>query len=435
VKRLLLYLLCVGAALGGMAYWLSNPRGLTVTEKTFTYATVDKGTMVEAVSATGILEPREIVIVGSELPGKVVALPAQINDTVAEGDILLQLDDKKEELKREEAENGVQTAKAALAQADAMHLAAERALKYQQEIEKKGGFRAEREQAEGQEKAARAGVAFAAAKLKAAQTAAKEAQNAWERTKVRVPSRQNSSPGAKRPYLVLERKVQLGQMVGPAAGPLFTLAGDLHTIEVHAQVAEGDVGKVKKGLTASFTVTAFSDADIEFTGMVKEIRPMPANVKGAVFYATVIEVRNQKDPETGEWRLRPGMTAAVDIIRRQHANVWKMPTAALTFQLEDDYQSDAARARVDEWKKRPDAGAWRPVWVWDSQRREPWPLFVRVGGTRNGEPGLKDSEFNEVLEWEPGVEPSLAAPPRVITHAPPARSKGFFDQPSNIKVS
>src|SRR6202040_513524 len=109
---------------------------------------------------------------------------------------------------------------------------------------------------------------------------------------------------------------------------------DLHRMDVHAQVAEGDIGRVKKGLVATFTVTAFSDENIDFHGRVKEIQPMPSNHKGAVYYDTVIDDPNQKDSETGEWRLRPGMTAAVDIVRREHKNVWKMPTAALNFQME-----------------------------------------------------------------------------------------------------
>jgi multidrug efflux pump subunit AcrA (membrane-fusion protein) len=251
-----------------------------------------------------------------------------------------------------------------------------------------------------------------------------------------VPSRSNGSQ-ERRTFVVIDRQVKIGQMIGPASPtPLFILAGDLENMEVHAQVAEGDIGRVKRGLTAIFSVSAFSDQDMEFRGTVKEIRPMPNNVKGAVFYDTVIQVKNQKDNETGEWRLRPGMTAAVDMIRRKHENVWKVPNAALNFQMEEAYQSEAAKARLAEWKVRTDYAEWRPVWVWDEGRRQVWPIFVRIAGLKNGEPGLSDGEFNEILEWEPGREPAAGTPPpRVITKAPPARTPGFFDQPAGIKVS
>jgi HlyD family secretion protein len=454
MKKLLLFLLLVGAGLVGIAVWINYPRTRSVTEKLFSYAHVEKGTMMESVSATGVVqvEPSKMVVVCSDMPGTVVAVLGKVNDQVSEGAVLLTLDDRRIRLKWEEAQSGLESAQAGEAQAQAgleqaqAHLqAAQIALKYQIEIEGKGGFKAERDQAEVRVKeaqagvnAAKAGLTLAKSKVQAAQVAGREAKLALDLTEVRVPgtSRPALACNDQQPvdpalqYLILECKVQRGQQVGPQ--PLFILARDLRRLDVHAQVAEGDIGKVKKGLLATFTVTAFSDENIEFAGKVKEIRPLPSNVKGAVFYDTVITVDNQKDEETGEWRLRPGMTAAVDIIRRKHKDVWKMPTAALNFQMEDAYQSDAARERVAEWQDKKN---WKPVWIWDTEKGKPWPIFVRIGGLdKAGEPGLKDSGFNEVLEWEPGQEPT-GPPPRVIISAPPAHAPGFFDKPANIKVS
>ena len=191
---------------------------------------------------------------------------------------------------------------------------------------------------------------------------------------------------------------------------------------------------MKKGLAAVFTLSGFGDEDIEFRGTVKEIRPLAVNVKGAVYYDAVVDVGNRKDPNTNEWRLRPGMTAAIDIIRREHKDVWKAPSAALNFQLDEAYQSEAARSRVAEWKERPDHNHWQTLWTWDAAQRKAMPLFVRTGGLKNGEPGIKDSEGNEILEWD--HEPAKdQPPPRLIITAPPPRAPGFFDQPANIKVS
>ncbi len=450
VKKLLLALLLIGIGLAGLVYWLKAPRRLAVSDKIFTYATVQRGLLTETISATGLVEPREVILVFSELPGVVTEVLAKANDVVAEGAVLARLDERKVLLKLEEATHGVCLARAALDQAKAMGSAAEIGLRYQKDIENRGGFRSELEQAEAQLKTTRAGVEAAQARLQAAATALREAQLAQELTAIKVPLRptpppsplvrggqegRSASTGSKRRYLILERKVQIGQLVGPQGnGPLFTLASDLENLEVHAQVAEGDIGRVSKGLTATFTVSA--DVDIEFSGLVREIRPMPTTVKGAVFYDTVLEVANKKDAQTGEWRLRPGMTAAIDLIRRQHKNVWKMPTAALNFQLEEPYQSDEAQQRLAEWQQRADHVDWKPVWTWDEDRGCAWPVFVRIGGLKNGQPGIKDSEFNEVLEWEPGREPDAKGPPLpVITGAPPARSRGFFEQPANIKVS
>ena len=73
----------------------------------------------------------------------------------------------------------------------------------------------------------------------------------------------------------------------------------------------------------------------------------------------------------------------------------------------------------------------------DAEKKAIWPVFVRVLGTNGqGEPGLKDAEGNEILEWEPGRAPAEGAePPKVIVDAPPAHAPGFLDRPANLKVS
>jgi HlyD family secretion protein len=437
VKKLLLFLLCAGAALAGVYGWTHLTRTHPLNEKSLTFANLEVVTMRDVVSATGLVEPRELLVVSSEMPGTLARLHARVNDVVAEGTELALLDDRKIALKLDEARDGVRVAeaavvqaRAAVTQATATKDAAQVALKYQEELADKGGFRSDRDQAEAHLRAAGAGVEAAAAglemaqaKVQAARTMLRDATLAHELTRIKVPE---ASPAGtvRREFLVLERKVQEGQMVGPQSGPLFVLAGSLQTVEVHAQVAEGDVNKVRKGLAALFTINTYGDEEAEFRGTVKDVRPLATTVKGAVYYDAVIEVTNQKDLATGEWRLRPGMTASVDLVRREHKNVWRVPSSALNFKMDDAYLGDAARAHLAEWTQRPDAADWQPIWLWDADQRQVRPLFVRVSGTRNGEPGLKDSEGNEVLEWEPGREPSPNQPPRII-----------FDQPANLKVS
>jgi HlyD family secretion protein len=449
VKKIVLFLTFAGAALAGVFAWNHFPRTHRLSEPGLTFANLQTVTMRDVVSATGHIEPREIVVVASELPGTVVRLSARVNDTVAEGAELASLDRRKIAHKLEEARNGVQMAGAALAQAKsavtqarASREAAALGLKYQEELASKGGFRSDRDQAqatvratEAGVEAAQAGVEMAQSKLEAARIMLRDAELAYDLAAIKVPALSPRS-GAPREFLILERKVHEGQMVGPQSGPLFTLAGSLQTVEVHAQVAEGDVNRVKQGLPAVFVATSFDDAEVEFRGVVKDVRPLASNLKGAVYYDTVIEVANQKDPVTGAWRLRPGMTASVDIVRREHRNVWRVPSAALNFQLEEPYQTDAAKARLAEWKLRSDAGDWQTLWVWDPAERVAVPRFVRIGGVgRHGEPGLKDSEGNEALEWAPGEEPPAGTAPRVIVGAPPAHTPGLFDRPPPIKVS
>ena len=433
VKKLLFVLLLVGGGLAGLAYWLNQSGARAVTPDLFTYAPVVRGPMVESISATGALHPRELLVVTSQIPGLVIDVPGEVNASVTEGAVLARLDARTLELKLQEARDGVTTAAAAVTQAEAGESAAKLAVKYQREIGN-SGVRSELDLAEAKVKVAAAGVQAARARLQATRTVERAARLALDMAVLKVPVRSALTAGTPRNYLVLERKVQRGQMVGPQVPvPLFTLAGDLARMEIHAEVAEGDIGPVRKGLRADFTVSAYREPEVKFRGTVKERRPVPANVKGAVFYTTVIDVENRKDAATGEWMLQPGMTAAVDILTRAKENVWKVPSAALNFQLEEAYQSPAAKARVAEWRQRSDADDWRPLWVWDESRKGPWPVFVRIGGQLGGQVGLKDGTFNEVLEWEPGAAPTDGL--RVITNAPPAHRPGLFDQPANIKVS
>jgi HlyD family secretion protein len=456
VKKLLVTLIVLGVILAGVAYWISRSRNGAVNEDSFTYAAVEHGDLIETVSATGTLKPKEVVSVGSELSGKVVEIYADVNDTVEEGAPLLRLNDQTAVLKVEQAEQAVRAAAADVERAKALREAAQRGLNLQLELKNKGGFRTEEEKYRAQLEAAKAGVKAAGVKQEEARTAQKLAQLGLDLTVVRVPSTKEGpapagamvarggvfpvlhqgSPAPRRKYTVIDRKVVLGQMVAPpASAHLFTLAADLSQMQVHAQVAEGDIARVKKGLSATFTVSAYTGADDTFRGKVTQKRPMPVSHQGAIYYDTVIDVPNPIDSDSKERRLIPGMTAAVDIILGEYRGVWKVPTVALNFQLHEYYQSPAARAKLAHWQGRKDSEDWKPLWVWDARQNCPWPIFVRIGGLKGGQPGIKDSQFNEILEWERGQEPKSTKDwPRVIINAPPAERPGLFDRPANVKL-
>ena len=442
-KWSLLALLAIVIAAGAY-FWLTAGSAQSLAGKPLTFAEVRRTTMRDIVSATAYVEPREIIIVSAKTPGTVTRLIGQIGATVDEDEPLALLDEREIALKVEEARHGVQQAtaavkqaEAALAQATATEDAAERYVKIQRELANTVGFRTEREQAEAQYKAAQAGVKAAhagidtaKAKAQGAETSLKNALLAQEFARITAPAAQKKE--TKRQFLILDRKVHEGQFVGPQAGPLFTLAGSLETVKVHAQVAEGDINNVREGLTAVFRISNYNREDIEFEGVVTKKHWQATNIKGAVYYDTVIQVDNKKDLTTNEWMLRPGMTISADIVRVERKSAWRVPIGAMNFKLEDAYQSAAVKARLTEWKSRPDHADWHVLWTWDESNRQPAPIFVRINGLKNGEPGLKDAEGNEVLEWEEGKEPT--GPLRVIIGAPPARAPGFFDQPANVKI-
>src|SRR4029077_20004490 len=98
-----------------------------------------------------------------------------------------------------------------------------------------------------------------------------------------------------------------------------------------------------------FTVSGNSDQEPTFAGKVEDIRLVPISDHGAVYYKVIIDVRNERNAATGDWHLRPGLTANVDILRRAHEGVWKLPAAALSFQLEGA-PTAAAQAKLQRWQ-------------------------------------------------------------------------------------
>lgn len=462
MKKLLLLLVLFGTLLIVAAYWV-NPSSTSSGDVLYTFAPVERGSMTEVVSATGPLSPSEIIPVSSLIPGQVESVYPQteVNQQVKENDPLVKLDQGLAQVKLEQAQAAVEMAKRDVDRAEALRNAAQIALDFQKGLSKEIQIQAEVDKATYQLKAADAALEAARSTVVKAQKVQREAQIGLDKTVVRAPVA----------GVIIERNISVGQIVGPQAPiPLFIIARDLGKMQVNAQVAEGDVGKVRPGLDATFTVYAYADQNVKFEGKVKEIRHLPTNIQGAVFYTTVISASNRRSQESREgwqciggivasarfgpfqalpwiylkpensWMLLTKMTANVDIVRRRHENAWKMPTEALNIQLDEHYKTDAARSKLEKWRQRQDHDEWKYVWVLDS-RKKPWPIFARLGGVNKmGETGIKDSQFNEVLDWDPELTPAPDPKnpetyPRVILSAPPYGKAGIlerFDRPNQL---
>jgi HlyD family secretion protein len=124
---------------------------------------------------------------------------------------------------------------------------------------------------------------------------------------------------------VISRNVDVGQTVAASlqAPTLFTIAEDLRKMQVDTNVAEADVGKLKPGTTAKFTVDAYPTE--QFNGVIRQIRNAPQTLQNVVTYDAVIDVDNS------ELELKPGMTANVTVQYAEKDDVLKVPNAALRF--------------------------------------------------------------------------------------------------------
>ena len=403
MKKLFAVLLSLAAALAGGA-WYWQHAAARPTADAGVWQPLEYGTISETVSAAGVLQPRDAVAVGTELAGRVGEVLVDIGQSVEKDQPLARMDDRLPKLRLRQAEVAVDLAKADVARAEAARDAAKVVVQRATELLEAGGQRRDLDAAEAGLRSAEATVHVAEVKVQEAEAARQLADHGLALTAVRAPIA----------GVVIDRKVTAGQQIGPPLSALlFTVAADLARMEVVAQVAEGDIGRVKPGLAATFTVNSFPD--VTFRGEVKQIKPVPATVQGAVFYPVTVAAENAKDPGTGEWRLRPGMPAAVDLVLRTHASIWKLPLAARGVTLDVARQDEAARAKLAKWEAKSDRPDWQLVWARDGDG-PPRPLFLKVTG-------VQDGQFVEVAGWDPDEKgPDPLRPPRVLIAAPGERS-------------
>lgn len=444
MKKWVLILTGTGLTLGAAALgWYAWHKHETE-HIAYTLAEVERGTLDDVVSATGLLRPREVFIVGSDLAGKVTAVLADYNQTVEEGEVLLRLDDRLAKARLQQADIAVQLARVAVNQAEIQRDTARKMYQRLRDMPQEVRQKEDVDIAEGKLRAAEATVEEARLKVRQAEDAKRQADVGLRLTTVRAPvlitpgassSSSKNRPGigevseddepdhARRSFVVLEREVSVNQEIGSSVqGHLFTLASDLRQMRVTAEVGEGDIDKVRRGMAARFTVGG-GDNGPKYTGTVEDIHLMPSHEHGAVFYKVNIDTRNEHDGENGDWKLRPGLTASVDIIRRSHRDAWKVPSAALNFEVAADQLNDAARQKLAQRDNLSHADQWQTVWTVGDDGK-PWPIFVRTGGkNEHGETGIQEDRFTEALEWEQGVKDPTGL--KIITAAPPAKKKWF----------
>lgn len=306
----------------------------------FQTVTVGKGSIAAQVTANGTLSARGTVQVGAQVSGRVLELHADFNDRVKKGQVIARLDELVLKAQIDQAQAAYDLAvanqrKAAVTVADAnRQYERQKTLKDQQLV---AGVTVE--QAEVTRDTAIASLAAAKAQVSQAAANLKQA-----RTNLSYATIYSPVDG-----VVLSRAVELGQTVAASlqAPTLFTIAEDLARMQIDTAVAEADVGRLKEGMKATFTVDAFPGKTFE--GTVRQVRNAPTTTSGVVTYDAVIDVDNT------DLTLRPGMTANVTFVLAQVADAIKIPNSALRFKPSRD-QMMALREQLG--MTRDGSGGW-----------------------------------------------------------------------------
>lgn len=293
------------AALAGGGYYYHKRS--SVPPANFITAKIARADIIQSVTATGDIQPVSTVEVGSQISGLVEQVLVDFNDVVKKGQVLARIDPATYESRLRQAEAEYANTKAnhdlVRLNADRIRSLHERNLVSQQELDQ-----------------ATAQLAQAEAQLLIRNASVENARVDLSRCTIKSPI-----DGS-----VLTRQIVAGKTVAASlnAPVLFTLVEDLRRMQIEAAISEADVGSVKIGMPADFTVDAYPDR--RFRGTVRQIRNTPVREQNVITYTTIIDVTNE------DLRLKPGMTANVAVIIEERKGILALPNAALRARIPDE---------------------------------------------------------------------------------------------------
>jgi HlyD family secretion protein len=392
LKRWLLVAILVVTIVISVVIWTKAGKSDSMQFKT---EEVRRGDITVIVTATGTLQPTNEVDVGSELSGIIESVEVDYNNKVKVGQVLARLDTSKLEAQVTQSKAALESAKAKVLQAQATLNETRSKLAQFQKVRElsnnKVPSQSEFDAAEAAFERAKADEASARAAVSQAEATLEAYNTDLSKTVIRSPIN----------GIVLTRSVEPGQTVAAAfqAPVLFTLAEDLTQMELHVDVDEADVGKVKEGQDAIFSVDAYPNRT--FGAQITQTRYGAQTVEGVVTYETVLKVDN------ADLSLRPGMTATADIIVMKIEDAVLVSSSALRFKMstDDDKKSNGGlvgallphppRHKSKQNKNTISSGNKQQVWV----LKDGQPLAVPVTT------GATDGVMTEILDGE--IEPGM----------------------------
>ncbi len=365
-------------------------------------AEAKRGDLTVMVTATGTVKPLNQVEVGTEVSGTIETVLADYNDQVKRGQVLARLDTAQLEAKKRQTEASLALAQARVREAEAtLKETRQKFQRAQRLVQTKLISQEALEAAEAALLRAEAALASALAQVAATQAQLDENQRMLEKAVIRAPI----------DGIVLQRQVEPGQTVAASLQTpvLFVLAETLRQMALHVAVDEADVGQVKEGQTATFTVDAYPDR--RFQAVIAQVRYAPQIVDGVVTYETVLAVDNS------DLALRPGMTATAEIVVNRIEDALLVPNAALRFSPppanEPNAESGGVLAKLFPRRSVPktvsvEAADPHVQRVWIVQDGRLLPVTVRTG--------ISDGNFTQVLAGD--ISPGTPLAVDVVSSGP-----------------
>ena len=349
---------------------------------------VTRGPVSEVVNATGDVSAIVTVNVGSQVSGIIDKLNVDFNSKVKKDQLLATLDPRLFQAQLEKAAASLASANANVEKAQAAYADSVRIANRQQELRQQGLIsQADLDTALATRDQNAAGLS--AAKATVLQAKADRDMAATNLAFTRITSPIDG--------IVVSRSVDVGQTVAAAfqAPTLFLIANDLTKMQILANIDEADVGKVREGLEAKFTVDAYPGET--FTGMIRDVRQAPNTIQNVVTYPAVIDAPNP------DRKLRQGMTASVNITAARKDDSLRVSNAALRWKPDESAAPETAQRPGGTPQARTASAAARGAREGSAQQAP--GRAGRVYKLENGKPvpvnirvGLSDGQRTEVIE-------------------------------------
>ena len=300
----------------------------------FKTATLEKGDIESLISTTGTINPVDEVNVGSQVSGNILSLNADYNSVVKSGQLIAEIDPEIYRARLAEANANLLRGKVSLRQAEISH-------KRGKELHKQ--------------------TFISDSDLEDLEFAVESAQASLEQIKANydlaVTNMKNCKIFSPINGVVISRQVEVGQTVAASftAPTLFVIARDLTKMQIEVNIDEADIGRIKEGQQVKFDVDAYPEEN--FWGHIEQVRLEPITVSNVVTYTVIVGVSNS------DLKLKPGMTANVNVIESQAKNTLKVPAAALRLKISDEIVSKYAVNSPDsktEKEKQTEANSSQP---------------------------------------------------------------------------
>ncbi len=364
---------------------------------TYKTAPVKRATVTAAISATGTVEPEEVVDVGAQVAGRIVRFGQDAQERaidygseVEEGTVLAQIDDAlysadiaQQTAQLQQAQAGLRKAEADLIVAQAKRVQTERAWQRARKLlGNKTIAPGDADTAQANFEVAEATIALNRAAIDAARAAVVQAQAGLGRAERNLAYCTIRSPVK---GVIVDRRVNIGQTVvaSLSAPSLFLIAKDLGRLQVWVAVNEADIGRIHAGMPVSFTVDAFPGK--LYQGRVVKVRLNATMNQNVVTYTVEVSTDNQ------DGTLLPYLSANVKFIADEHADVWTVPNAALRWrpstreQVHPDFRAQFT----------PDSSRMAGVGV-EHRRGQVWTLEKGLAKPAAVDVGLTDGAVTEV---------------------------------------